>query len=724
MRLPGIFVRKRLAFIFLGSLIIFLLLLMKIGWIQFMRGDDFQEMALDSRMREIPIEAMRGDIYDRNGEKLVTSINVDSVYALPRQVENPEEAAEILAPILEMDKDRIYKILSRNSAYEWIKRKISKEMSQKIKELNLSGIFMIEESKRQYLHETLAPHLLGFTGVDNQGLIGIEKTYDQFLQGEAGSILVEHDAGGRKLSDSIQKYVNPQKGDSLILTLDENIQYFVERELDKVVARYQPELAVVIVMEPDTGEILAMGNRPTFNSNSWGDVEVSVWDRNPAIWYNYEPGSTFKIVTVSAAVNEKVVSREDTFFDPGYVSVADRNIRCWKDGGHGSQSFEQAVMNSCNPAFVEIGLSLGIERFYKYLESFCFGEKTGIDLPGEASGIIIQQENATNLNLATMAMGQSIAVTPIQLIRAVSAVANGGTLMEPLLVKEVVNEKGESVKAFKAEKVKQILSLESSKEVASLLEKVVAEGTGRNAFVEGYRVAGKTGTAQVVGESGGYVDGEYVASFAGFAPADDPQFAMLIMIAKPQGGVYYGGQVAAPVFQAIATDILHYLKVPEDKSLVKPKDPALWYEPIKVEVEVPLVEHYPVNEATKMLAQYGLTAKTNGEGSIVYSQTPKGGTMVYTGTEVLLNLDVALDKNKKITVPNLTGLTEEEAINLLLEMNLFAEIEGTGLVSEQNPASGTMVSKGSKIELNLKAPGNKEELPSLAPIISQELIMD
>ncbi|MCL6478699.1 MAG: stage V sporulation protein D, partial [Peptococcaceae bacterium] len=416
MRTTGILIRKRLTWLFLLCAVSFVALMGRLAWIQFVQGDYLQEKALEVRMRDVPVEAKRGSIYDRNGKELVTSVSADSVYAIPYQVRDPRRAADLLAPVLEMDAGRLYKILTRKSCYEWVKRKISPEAAAKVKDLKLEGIHLVEESRRFYRHETLAPHLLGFTGVDNQGLMGIEKTYDDILRGRPGRILVEHDAAGRNVPDPIHRYFPPEQGNHLVLTLDENIQYFVERELDKVVAAYRPKLAVAIVMDPRTGEVLAMGNRPTFNSNSWNGVPRQVWDRNPAIWYNYEPGSTFKIITTSAAINEKVVKPADRFFDPGYVQVADRRIRCWKGGGHGSLSFEEVVLNSCNPGFVEAGLRVGRERFYKYVRSFGFGERTGIELPGEAKGIVINEKDATNLNIATMSIGQSIAVTPIQLL--------------------------------------------------------------------------------------------------------------------------------------------------------------------------------------------------------------------------------------------------------------------------------------------------------------------
>lgn len=728
MRTTGILIRKRLTWLFLFCSVAFVALMFRLAWIQFVQGDYLQEKALEVRMRDIPVEAKRGNVYDRNGRELVTSVSSDSVYAIPYQIKNPRQVADLLAPALEMDPDRLYKILTRKSCYEWVKRKVKPEISAKIKELKPGGIYLVEESRRFYRHETLAPHLLGFTGVDSQGLMGIEKSYDDTLKGKPGRILVEHDAAGRSVPDPIHRYFPPEQGNHLVLTLDENIQYFVERELDKVVARYRPKLAVAIVMDPQTGEVLAMGNRPTFNSNSWNDVPRNVWDRNPAIWYNYEPGSTFKILTTSAAVNEKAVKNSDRFFDPGFIKVADRRIRCWKGGGHGSLSFEEVVMNSCNPGFVEVGLRVGRERFYKYVRAFGFGEKTGIELDGEARGIVISEKAATNLNIATMSIGQSIAVTSIQLLSATCAVANGGTLMKPLLVREIRDSMGKTVQGLKPEPKRRVISAESADQVKALLENVVARGTGRNAFIEGYRVAGKTGTAQVVGETGGYVTGRYVASFTGFAPADNPRVAVTVMIAEPQGGIYYGGVVAAPVFQAIMQDTLHYLGVPEDPGIIKPPDPASWYEVPRVKVKVPNVVNYPVHEAIRILRAQGLSFQTRGSGAIVYSQVPQGGAEAMNDVSVLLDLNPPkVEGGEGVTVPNLNGLTKDEVRSLLEDMELVLEPVGTGLARSQDPLPGRKLTRGSPVRVEFGPPGvTGAAVPEVAPgvVYGGNIIMD
>lgn len=686
------------------------MLILRLAWIQFVRGDELRQQGIINRMRDVPVEAKRGSILDRNGNELVTSVSADSVYAIPSHIENPDEAAAKIAPILGMDVAKVKQIITKKSRFEWIKRKVDFETSQKLKELKIAGIGFAEESRRYYKQETLAPHILGFTGTDNQGLMGMEAAYDEELKGIPGRIVIEHDAAGREIPQALHQYIPPVQGHNLVLTLDQTIQHFVERELDKIVSVYKPKMAVIIVMDPKTGEVLALGNRPTFNPNKWREVPQSVWDRDPAIWYNYEPGSTFKIITTAAALEENVVKPSDRFYDPGYYQVADRKIRCWKAGGHGSQSFEEVVQNSCNPGFIQVGLNLGKERFYKYIQAFGFGQPTGIGLPGEARGIVIPEKDATNLNIATMAMGQSIAVTPIQLLTAVNAVANGGMLMKPHLVKSIEDQKGHVIKEFKPEVVRQVISKETANLTAKLLENVVLKGSGRNAYVDGYRAAGKTGTAQVVAERGGYASGKYVASFAGFAPVNDPKISILIMIAEPQGGSYYGGMVAAPVFSSLAQDTLHYLGVPEQKDLPKPKDNPWEVEEERIEVAVPNVVNLPLDEAQKLLREVGLAFETRGQGNMVYGQIPESGALVLTGTTVILDLNGAGGGNgqtgQQVSVPNLKGMSIREAGNLLESLGLKLEPEGTGLAESQSPAPGTKLPRGRPVKVQFKPPSD------------------
>ncbi|ABO49208.1 stage V sporulation protein D [Desulforamulus reducens MI-1] len=708
MKTTNILIRRRITCLFLMAAFFLSLIVFRLVWIQFVRGDELRQEGIINRMRDVPVEAKRGSILDQNGNELVTSISADSIYVIPNHIKKPDEVASQIAPLLGMDIEKVRKIISQKSRFEWIKRKVDFETSQKLKDLKIEGIGFAEESRRYYKQETLAPHILGFTGTDNQGLMGMEAAYEEELKGIPGRIVIEHDAAGREIPQALHQYIPPTQGNNLVLTLDQTIQHFVERELDKIVASYSPKMAVIIVMDPKTGDILALGNRPTFNPNKWREVPQSVWDRNPAIWYNYEPGSTFKIITASSALEENAVKTSDRFYDPGFYQVADRKIRCWKVGGHGSQSFEEVVQNSCNPGFIQVGLDLGKEKFYKYIRAYGFGQPTGIGLPGEARGIMIGEKDATNLNIATMSIGQSIAVTPIQLITAISAVANGGKLMKPHLVKRIEDPKGKVIKEVVPQEVRQVVSAETAKVTSQLLENVVLKGSGKNAFVDGYRAAGKTGTAQVVSDRGGYASGKYVASFAGFAPVNDPKIAVLVMVAEPQGGMYYGSQVAAPVFAPLAKDILRYMGVPEQKDLQKPKTNPWEVEEEKIEVAVPNVVNLPLNEAQKLLREARLAFQTKGQGKVVYGQIPESGALVLSGTTVILDLLGSNGGKEKIgeqvSVPNLKGMTIREAGNLLESLGLKLDPSGTGLAHTQSPASGAKLPRGSTVKVEFKPP--------------------
>lgn len=652
-------------------------------------------------MRDVPVEAKRGTIFDRNGQELVTSVSVDSAYAFPPQIEDKRGTADKIALALGMDKEDVYKKLTQNVGFVWLKRRIDYQSSQNLKSLNISGVELVEENQRFYRQENLAAHILGFAGDDNQGLTGLESVYDNELKGTPGRIVIEKDAVGNNIPQALHQFIPPVPGHNLVLTIDQTVQFFVERELDKIVEAYNPKLAVIIVMNPKTGEIMAMGNRPTFTPGDWREYPQNVWDHNPSIWYNYEPGSTFKIITAAAALEEGAVRPSDTFYDPGYIKVADRTIHCWYDGGHGSQTFEEVVQNSCNPGFITVGLNLGKEKFYKYINAFGLGDKTSISLPGEELGIQIPEKEATDLNIATMSIGQSIAVTPIQLITAASAVANGGQLLKPSLVKAITDSAGKTIKEYNPEPVRQVISKNTAQTLMGLLTNVVVKGSGRSAFVDGYGAAGKTGTAQVV-EAGGYADGKYVASFMGFAPADDPQLACLVMVAEPKGAMYFGSQVAAPVFKAIASDTLRYMKVPERPALEKPKSPFIFETPT-LNTTVPSVVNYPVEDAKKVLTNSGLTVQVQGEGNIVYKQVPNGGAEVLSGTTVILNLNppeaVPADQ---VTVPDLKGLTIKETGGILEKLGLHLNPTGSGIAVGQKEVPGVRVPKGTTITVDFQ----------------------
>nr|MDA8236002.1 stage V sporulation protein D [Clostridia bacterium] len=561
----NVIIRKRITILLILVSLFLSVLVLRLSWIQFVKGPELQKLATENRTRDVPVPAKRGTIFDRNGKELAVSISADTVYAFPAQIkglkpEKQQEVANKLAEVLGLKVDEVLQKITKKSSIETVKAKIESDKANKLKELDLPGISIVEQSKRYYPNDTLAAHILGFTNIDNLGGNGIEISYEKDLKGIPGKIVIERDATGRDIPQAMHKYIPPQEGNSLYLTIDETIQHFVERELDKIMEQHQPEKATIIVMDPKTGAILAMGNRPTYNPNEYGKFDPKTW-RNPAISDAYEPGSTFKVVTASAGLEEGVVKPQNPFYDPGYIEVLGRKIRCWKRGGHGSQSFLEVVQNSCNPGFITVGQKVGLEKFMGYVQGFGFGKKTGIPLPGEATGILVPIKRATILDLATMSIGQTNATTPIQLVNAISAIANDGMLMKPQLVKEVRNINGEVIRTIQPETVRQVISKDTARELAGILESVVAQGSGKLAYLVGYRAAGKTGTAQKIAPGGGYVSGQYVSSFMGFAPANDPKVAAIIVIDTPKGS-YYGGTIAAPVFGALVGDALKYLGVP------------------------------------------------------------------------------------------------------------------------------------------------------------------
>ncbi|NLO88975.1 MAG: stage V sporulation protein D [Clostridia bacterium] len=707
MSVSNVFIKKRIAKLFILLAGVIFLLFLRLGYIQFVKGDELQQKALDNRLREVVVEAKRGAIYDRNERELAVSVSADSVVAFPPQIKRTgkaEEIAEQLAEILEMDKKEVLKKITQNSSSVWVKRKIKDfEKGRKIKELDLEGIEVIEESQRFYPNGTLACHLLGFAGIDNQGLEGLEVAFDEELRGVPGRIVMEFDAAGRKLPQAVHRYISSKDGNNLVLTIDETIQYIVERELDQLMnSGVNPKGAAIIVMNPKTGEILALGCRPSFDPNNFSKFSPKTW-RNIAVSDTYEPGSTFKIITAAAALEEGVIRDNERFYDPGYIKVGSERIRCWTNVPHGSQTIEEALMNSCNPVLASVGLRLTNKDrglFYEYIKNFGFGKATGITLPGEGKGLLIPLEQLKDINIATISIGQGISVTPIQMITAVSAVANGGNLMKPLLVKEIRDNSGKVVEKFEPQKVRQVISPETSERLCKMLENVVNEGTGSRAFIEGYRVAGKTGTAQKVGK-GGYVPGKYVASFVGFAPANDPQVAALVIVDEPQGYPYYGGTVAAPIFKRVVEDTLHYLRLPKQDTGVKPPEmPGEESPKPREDVEVPDVVGLSPNEARQKLAQARLEVETVGLGEKVQNQLPKPGAVVKEGTKVIIYLDQ--ESSQEVLVPDVSGKRIFEVADLLESLGLELIPHGSGKAHRQKPAPETKVKRGSKVEVWFK----------------------
>lgn len=638
--------RKRMAFLFIMCTLFLLALIVRLGYVQLKNGPLLKQIAEDYHYRGVPVAPKRGNIEDCNGNVLAMSVSSQTIYAVPAEIRKSgrqEEIAGKLAKILTMDQNEVLARITKRSALEYVKKKVAEETASIIKAADLPGIGVVEDTVRYYPNNSLAAHVLGFTGIDCQGLEGIEVSRDKELTGIPGMILTEYGANGIKIPGAEHQYIPPVSGNTVRLTIDKNIQAFAERELTKIMSGQGvnmqgkiPKSASILVMEPKTGRMLAIATAPTFDPNNYNKFDQST-RRNIAIQNGYEPGSTFKIITLAAALEEKIIDTDEYFFDRGHYTVLGKDIHCWKAGGHGRQTMVEVVQNSCNPGFIEMGQRLGMDKFYKYLTAFGFGKKTGIEMAGEAKGILANKKKATALDLATMSIGQTNNVTPIQLLTAVSAVANGGMLMKPQLVQEIISPAGEIIKPFKKEEVRRTISKDTSILEREILESVVTNGTGRRAFLPGYRVAGKTGTAQKV-ENGRYVQGDYVASFIGFAPANDPQLTVFAII---DGVPFYGGVVAAPVFQAVMLDSLKYLGVkPDPEAPLTPGKPLpdVVFPPVKKAAEVPSVLGSAPQEAEAVLKKAGFKVMTEGQGQTVVDQIPHGDVQVEEGSTVLLYL--------------------------------------------------------------------------------------
>jgi stage V sporulation protein D (sporulation-specific penicillin-binding protein) len=629
-------VRKRLFWALLFIVFAFGALIVRLGYVQLWKGPELAQLAEESWRRNIPFQAKRGEIIDRNGVKLAYNVSSPTVWAIPAQIRDPQEVARRLAPVLGSTESRLLTLLTKRSMLVDLKpegRKISLEKAQEIKNMGLPGIYVGEDNKRYYPYGSMAAHILGFTGGYNQGLTGLELRYDDRLSGLPGSVSFLADAAGRQMPNSSDEYTPPRDGLTLQLTLDQTIQSVVERELDQAMLTLQPRSVLAIAMNPNTGEILAMGSRPTFEPDKYQEVSPEVYNRNLPIWMTYEPGSTFKIITLAAALEEgKVNLEKEYFFDPGAVEVGGARLRCWKKGGHGSQTFQEVVQNSCNPGFVALGQRLGKETLFSYIRAFGFGQKTGIDLNGEENGILFKLSQVGPVELATTSFGQGVSVTPIQQITAVSAAINGGKLYRPHVAKAWIHPETNMVlEETRPELVRQVISPETSRKVRESLEKVVALGTGRNAFLDGYRVGGKTGTAQkVVG--GRYSPNEHIVSFIGFAPADDPQIIVYAAVDNPQG-IQFGGLVAAPIVRNILADVLPYLGVePRTQQVEK----EYRYGDVKT-VKVPNLVGKTISEIYEDL-NMDFTLAASGSGNTVIRQAPAAGARVEAGSVIRIYL--------------------------------------------------------------------------------------
>ena len=626
----------RIKLVLLIIVLIFLAIIIKVFYIQVIDYNKLNKYATSLWSRNLPIESNRGIIYDRNGIALADNLTTTSLIIIPRQIKNPADVALKISKILNVSYDDILKHITKKTSIERIHpegRRLDYETADQISALKLDGVYLIKESKRIYPYPTLLSHTLGFVGIDNQGLSGLELMYDDYLTGSYGAIKYFSDAQGNRLNIP-EVYEKPQDGINLNLTINYEIQNSLERELNNAVKMYNPDQALGIVMNPNTGEILAMSSRPNFDAEEYQNYTVEEINRNLPIWATYEPGSTFKIITLASSLEEKIVNLEtDTFHDSGAIKVSGGTLHCWKHGGHGLQTYLEVVENSCNPGFVSLGLKLGKEKLFKYIDLFGFGTKTGIDLNGEGSGILFKLENVKELELATTAFGQGVSVTPIQQITAISAAINGGILYKPYIVKSLNEPETNSViKENKPTIVRKVITEETSEKVRYALESVVANGTGKPAYIDGYRVGGKTGTAQKA-QNGRYLVGNYIVSFIGFMPADKPEVIIYIALDNAKGVTQYGGTIAAPIAKRILTDCIGILNISKRDSFMEKEYTYL----DKKYIELPDVIGLDKKEATKLLKSFKV--EYSGNGDKVYYQSPSGKTRILEGETVRLLLN-------------------------------------------------------------------------------------
>lgn len=644
-------IKRRIVVMLFAFFAVYAGLIGRLAFIQIINSSEYQQKALEQWTRDIPIQSKRGAIYDRNMKKLAISASAYEIYVRPAMIEDKEAVAQALSDVLGMNKESLLEKISAKKDTVLIKKKVDADKVKLLREKELAGIIFNDDSKRFYPQSNFASYILGFTNADNQGQDGVELTFEKYLNGFPGRNIMMTDAHGQVLPGSDTKYYEPQDGLNLVLTMDEVIQHFTEKAVENALIENKAAKVTGIVMDVKTGDILAMTSKPDYDNNDprkipeelldkWDtmtekeqyDALFKIW-RNPAVSDSYEPGSTFKIFTSVAGLEENVVKPEEHFYDPGYIMVAGKRIKCWRSyNPHGDETFAEAVKNSCNPVFVEVAQRLGKDTFYKYIKAFGFGSTTGVKLPGEASGIVRPLGQIGPVELANIGFGQGISITPMQLITAVAAVANDGYLMEPRIAKKVIDNEGKTIHEFEPRVVRQVISEETAKTMRDILEFAVSPTA--SAYIPGYKVAGKTGTAQKA--SGGmYIPGKFVSSFVGFAPANDPKIAVLVVIDEPGGTQHFGGVIAAPVAKSILYDSLRYLDV---KPQYTPEEAALLQKPL---VKVPDVTNMPLQSAIKELAKSKLKYAVDAEyehsmESIILDQMPKSGAEINEGSIIIL----------------------------------------------------------------------------------------
>ncbi len=692
---PRLVTKRRNFLILIGVGVFDMTIIGRLFTIQGFNAAHLKTLADDIHFRDIPLAPFRGNITDREGRLLAGSHHVYSLYAVPMETRGRRSQEAILvASLVNVPLDRVLRRLRRNQGFVWLKRHLTRTEMQAVKtQLSaLPGVHLITEAVRYYPEGFLLGPVLGFSGIDNQGLAGVELEYNRDLTGKPGKIEEEYDVVGRRLEYGDQRVVPSRPGDSLRLSVDLNMQWMAERACERAMASTGAKSVSVLVMHPRTGGILAMAQRPSIDPNyfrEYGTKDYRVLAVSDAI----PPGSIFKPVTLASALEAGTTHPSSGFFCPGFKIVFGRRINCWRPEGHGAESLAQVVMNSCNVGFMELGLGLGMERFYQALDRFQINGVSHIDLPGEAKGIMPRQARATLLDLAVMAFGQTLTVTPINLLNAIAAIANGGELLKPHVVEKILSADGRVMESRDREVVRRVISPEVSRMVQEMMTGVVSRGTGKQAQVPGYRVAGKTGTAQKV-IAGRVVKGVYIASFVGFAPVPNPEVAIMVNVDEPVGA-FYGGQVAAPIFGRVMRDILRYWKIPPTHPVRRPKFGELAMVPDLVDLDPATAE----NDAEAS----GFPVQFTGSGDFVVAQSVEYGGWQMAGT--LLTLTLGTHSRiylEWVTVPNFRGLTSARSRNLAFDVGLNVQVRGQGdRVQMQSIGPGTQVKSGTSVWLDM-----------------------
>lgn len=724
---------KRATFVVLVFLsLCFLSVVISLINIMLINGEDYYRKALDQQTRPTTLPAERGAIYDRNMEPLAQSITVYTVYIAPQNMndEKKEACAEGLPQILDVDKEKVLAACEKNTYYEIVKQQVDEETAEKVRAFILEkelgdSVGLSVSTKRYYPNGNFASTVLGFTGTENTGLYGLESYYNTYLAGTDGRIVAIKNGVGASMPFTYEKIVEATDGYDLVLTIDEGIQYFVEKHLESAMEENKvANRGTCIAMDPNTGEILAMATKGDFDPNEpltiadealaeeieqitdeterltkKGEAQQRQWG-NKAVSETYAPGSVFKIFTGAAAYEEGLVNENSSFSCPGYIVVAGTKIRCHKDGGHGGVNLVDAYVGSCNPAFISIGLRLGADNFFKYFEAFGFTEKTGIDLPGEPSSIYFSADELTQVRLASESFGQTIGVTPIQMITAVSAIANGGNLVQPYIVKQIIDKDGNIIENKETTVKRQVVSEQTAEAIRNMLNEVIHSGSGRNASIAGYEIAGKTGTSEKIDASG--ATGKDIASFSAMAPADDPKIVMLLVLDEPNGSSTFGGVIASPVVGAMLEEILPYMGI----------EPEYTEEELaKLDVATPKVTGATVEEAKEALSAKDLSVNIVGEGNTVVKQVPEGGVSIPRGGTVVLYTEE--EEERQVTVPDFSNMGLSEANQTAIDYGLNVTFSGTYDIAgayayKQSIEAGEKVDKGTVVTVYFRYNDNVE----------------